>query len=141
MLGRTGVRVSAIGVGTWQLSGADAREASRHALEIGYRQIDTAQAYGNEESVGRALRASDVPRDEIFLATKFYPRARSRDPRAEAERSLERLGVEQVDLYLIHWPEDGRGRRHLLVGAEKRGQVEASGAVGDRTIRTVIRTR
>jgi diketogulonate reductase-like aldo/keto reductase len=72
---------------------------------VGYRHIDTAQAYGNEESVGKALRDSGVPREEVFIATKFYPG--SRDPEAEAEQSLRRLGLEQVDLYLIHWPQGG----------------------------------
>jgi diketogulonate reductase-like aldo/keto reductase len=77
----------------------------RWALELGYRHIDTAQAYGNEESVGRALRDSGVPRNEVFLTTKFFPDLK--DPVAEAERSLRRLGVDQVDLYLIHWPQGG----------------------------------
>src|SRR5439155_22363135 len=83
----------------------EAENAVRSALELGYRHIDTAQAYGNEESVGRALRDSGVPRDEVFIATKFYPG--SKDPEAEAEQSLRRLGLEQVDLYLIHWPQGG----------------------------------
>jgi diketogulonate reductase-like aldo/keto reductase len=77
----------------------------RWALEAGYRHIDTAQAYGNEASVGRALRDSGVPREEVFITTKFFPRRK--DPEAEAQRSLERLGVEQVDLYIIHWPAGG----------------------------------
>ena len=77
----------------------------RWALELGYRHIDTAQAYGNEESVGKALRDSGVPREEVFVATKFYPG--SKDPEAEAEQSLRRLGLDQVDLYLIHWPQEG----------------------------------
>jgi diketogulonate reductase-like aldo/keto reductase len=79
--------------------------AVRWALESGYRHIDTAQAYGNEESVGTALRDSGVPRADVFLTTKFYPG--SADPVAEAERSLRRLGVDQVDLYLVHWPQGG----------------------------------
>lgn len=77
----------------------------RWALELGYRLIDTAQAYGNEESVGRALRDSGVPRGDVFLTTKFYPGRK--DPAAEAARSLERLGVDYLDLYIIHWPERG----------------------------------
>jgi 2,5-diketo-D-gluconate reductase A len=80
-------------------------DAVRWALEAGYRHIDTAQAYGNEESVGQGLRESGVPREEVFITTKFFP-ARE-DPEAEAQRSLERLGVEQVDLYIIHWPQGG----------------------------------
>jgi 2,5-diketo-D-gluconate reductase A len=97
-----------LGLGVWQVpDGRDTEKSVLWALEAGYRHIDTAQAYGNETSVGRALRDSGVPRDEIFLATKFYPRARSSNPLAEAERSLERLDVDQVDLYLVHWPEGG----------------------------------
>jgi diketogulonate reductase-like aldo/keto reductase len=77
----------------------------RWSLEAGYRHIDTAQAYGNEASVGRALRDSGVARADVFLTTKFYP-AHS-DPVEEAQRSLERLGVEHVDLYIVHWPQNG----------------------------------
>ena len=86
-------------------TGQSARNAVRWALELGYRHIDTAQAYGNEESVGRAVRDSGVPREEVFITTKFNP-ARE-DAEAEAERSVRRLGVDQVDLYIIHWPEGG----------------------------------
>jgi diketogulonate reductase-like aldo/keto reductase len=75
------------------------------ALEAGYRHVDTAQAYGNERSVGRALGASGLAREDVFLTTKFHPRRR--DPEAEVQRSLERLGVEFVDLYIIHWPQGG----------------------------------
>ncbi|HSC02048.1 MAG TPA: aldo/keto reductase, partial [Solirubrobacteraceae bacterium] len=96
-----------LGLGVWQVpDGAECVNAVRWALELGYRHIDTAQAYGNEQSVGRALLDSGVPREDVFITTKFYPR-RSRDPAAEAERSLRRLGVDQVDLYIIHWPEGG----------------------------------
>jgi 2,5-diketo-D-gluconate reductase A len=95
-----------LGLGVWQVpSGPECENAVRWALELGYRHVDTAQAYGNEESVGRALRDSGVPREEVFITTKFYP-ARS-DPAAEAEQSLRRLGVDQVDLYVIHWPQRG----------------------------------
>jgi 2,5-diketo-D-gluconate reductase A len=95
-----------LGLGVWQIpNGAESVDAVRWALELGYRHIDTAQAYGNEESVGRGLRESGVPRDEVFITTKFYP-ARS-DPLAEAELSLERLGVDYVDLYIVHWPAGG----------------------------------
>jgi 2,5-diketo-D-gluconate reductase A len=94
------------GFGVWQVpDGPECEQAVRWALELGFRHIDTAQAYGNEASVGRALRDSGVPREEVFLTTKFYP-ARE-DPAAEAARSAERLGVEQLDLYIIHWPQGG----------------------------------
>ena len=95
-----------LGLGVWQIEdGQVCVDAVRWALELGYRHIDTAQAYGNEESVGRGLRESGVPRDEIFVTTKFYPG--HSDPVAEAERSLERLGLDHVDLYIIHWPQGG----------------------------------
>jgi diketogulonate reductase-like aldo/keto reductase len=103
-----GSEMPLLGLGVWQVDDGEETENSvRWALELGYRHIDTAQAYGNEESVGRALRDSGVPRDEVFITTKFYPRAKSKDPAAEAERSVERLGIDQLDLYIIHWPEGG----------------------------------
>jgi 2,5-diketo-D-gluconate reductase A len=90
----------------WQVpNGPECENAVRWALELGYRHVDTAQAYGNEESVGRALRDSGVPREEVFITTKFYPA--HRDPAAEAEKSLRRLAVDQVDLYIVHWPQNG----------------------------------
>jgi diketogulonate reductase-like aldo/keto reductase len=95
-----------LAVGVWQVpNGPECDNVVRWALELGYRHVDTAQAYGNEESVGRALRASGLPREEVFLTTKFYPARR--DPVAEAEGSLERLGVDYLDLYIIHWPRGG----------------------------------
>jgi 2,5-diketo-D-gluconate reductase A len=98
--------IPTLGLGVWQVpNGPECENAVRWALELGYRHIDTAQAYGNEESVGRALRASGVPRDEVFITTKFFPR--HDDPAAEAEQSLRRLGVDQVDLYIVHWPQNG----------------------------------
>jgi diketogulonate reductase-like aldo/keto reductase len=95
-----------LGLGVWQVpDGPECENAVRWALELGIRHIDTAQAYGNEESVGRGLRASGVPRDEVFITTKFFPALK--DPEIEAKRSLERLGVDHVDLYIIHWPQGG----------------------------------
>jgi diketogulonate reductase-like aldo/keto reductase len=103
---RDGNEIPLLGLGVWQVRpGAETENAVRWALESGYRHIDTAQAYGNEESVGKALRDSGVSREEVFIATKFYPG--SKDPEAEAEKSLRRLGLDQVDLYLIHWPQGG----------------------------------
>jgi diketogulonate reductase-like aldo/keto reductase len=102
-----GNRIPLLGLGVWQVENSrDCVEAVRWSLELGYRHIDTAQAYGNEESVGQGLRESGVLRSEIFLTTKFYP-GRQGDPAAEAQRSLERLGVDYVDLYIIHWPQGG----------------------------------
>ena len=103
---RDGSEIPLLGLGVWQVpDGRECVDAVRWALELGYRHIDTAQAYGNEESVGQGLRESGVPRDEVFITTKFYP-ARD-DPFTEAEGSLERLGVDYVDLYIIHWPAGG----------------------------------
>jgi diketogulonate reductase-like aldo/keto reductase len=101
-----GNEVPLLALGVWQVpDGRECEDAVRWALEAGYRHIDTAQAYGNEPSVGRALRDSGLPREDVFLTTKFHPGRR--DPAAELERSLERLGVEAVDLYIIHWPQGG----------------------------------
>jgi diketogulonate reductase-like aldo/keto reductase len=101
-----GHQMPMLGLGVWQVpDGQECVNAVRWALELGYRHIDTAQAYGNEASVGRALRDSGVRRDEMFVTTKFYPG--HKDPVAEAEGSLRRLGVDYVDLYLIHWPQGG----------------------------------
>jgi 2,5-diketo-D-gluconate reductase A len=101
-----GTELPMLGLGVWQVpNGPECVNAVRWALELGYRHLDTAQAYGNEESVGQGLRESGVPREEVFITTKFFPR--HKDPAAEAERSLARLGVEHVDLYIIHWPQGG----------------------------------
>jgi 2,5-diketo-D-gluconate reductase A len=101
-----GVEMPLLGLGVWLTdAGREAEQAVSWALEAGYRHVDTAQAYGNEESVGAALRASGVPRDELFVTTKFLPA--STDPERELEASLERLGLDRVDLYLVHWPQGG----------------------------------
>lgn len=99
------VNIPALGFGTWALSGQEAYRATRMALQLGYRHIDTAQIYGNESEIGRAIRDSGLPRGEIFLTTKIAPS----NLHAEAvhrshEESLKRLGLDQVDLLLIHWP-------------------------------------
>ena len=101
-----GNRIPLLGLGVWQVpDGRPCIDAVTWALELGYRHIDTAQSYGNEESVGTALRASGVPRDQVFITTKFFPGGR--DPVAALEQSLRRLKVDHVDLYLVHWPQGG----------------------------------
>jgi methylglyoxal/glyoxal reductase len=98
-----------LGLGVWQVpDGPECVNAVRWALELGYRHIDTAQAYRNEQSVGKALKESGIDRDEVFITTKFLPSAK--DPAAEAEQSLRRLGLDYVDLYLVHWPQGGPTR-------------------------------
>jgi 2,5-diketo-D-gluconate reductase A len=116
-----------LGLGVWQIpNGPECENAVRWALELGYRHLDTAQAYGNEESVGRALRDSGIPRDEVFITTKFFPALE--DPVAEAQRSLERLGVDQVDLYIIHWPQGGPTWAWPgMEGAHERGYARSIG--------------
>jgi 2,5-diketo-D-gluconate reductase B len=100
-----GTRIPALGFGTWMITGADAAEAVRDALEIGYRQIDTARAYENEREVGRGIADSGVSREEIFLTTKVPHDQASADlVERDCEESLERMGVDYLDLLLLHWP-------------------------------------
>jgi 2,5-diketo-D-gluconate reductase B len=100
-----GARIPLVGLGTWQLSGDTAKRMVREALALGYRHIDTAAMYGNEAEVGEGIRASGVPRDEIFLTTKVWPDDLGADDfRHSVERSLKRLKLAHVDLILIHWP-------------------------------------
>jgi 2,5-diketo-D-gluconate reductase B len=100
-----GVRVPALGFGTWQITGRAATESVADALEIGYRQIDTARVYRNEREVGRGIAGSGVPREEIWLTTKVpYQDAAPDHCRASAEASLRELGTDYVDLLLLHWP-------------------------------------
>ena len=122
-----GNEVPTLGLGVWQVpNGPECVNAVRWALELGYRHIDTAQAYGNEESVGRALRESGMPRGDVFITTKFYPGGR--DPAAEAERSLKRLGLDHVDLYIIHWP--GGGPTWAWPGMERARELGYARSIG-----------
>jgi 2,5-diketo-D-gluconate reductase A len=97
------VQMPLLGFGTWQATGRSGYEAVRQALELGYRHIDTATMYRNESEIGRAVRDSGVPRDEIFITTKLPPERAGRERRTLAD-SLSALGTEYVDLWLIHWP-------------------------------------
>ena len=100
------LRMPKLGLGTWPLAGAEGQAAVESALAMGYRHIDTAEMYGNEEVVGAGIAAGGVPRGELFVTTKvWYDRLHSGDAiRAACEASLARLGLDHVDLYLIHWP-------------------------------------
>jgi len=95
-----------LGLGTWQNEDPDqCAESVRTALEAGYRHIDTAQAYGNEEAVGRGIAEADVPREDIFLATKVWIENLAHDDvLSTTEESLDKLGVDSVDLLYVHWP-------------------------------------
>lgn len=100
-----GARIPALGLGTWTLNGQECADLVAHALEVGYRHLDTAAMYANEEAVGEGLRRSGVSRDDVFVTTKIWWTDLSADDlRRSAEASLEKLGLEQVDLLLIHWP-------------------------------------
>jgi 2,5-diketo-D-gluconate reductase B len=95
-----------LGLGTWQNTDpAECRRAVREALELGYRHVDTAQAYDNERAVGEGVAAADVPREEVFLATKVWTTNLAPDDVVETTRaSVERLGVDSLDLLYVHWP-------------------------------------
>lgn len=96
-----------IGFGTYRLRGEDCVEAVRAALDAGYRHLDTARMYGNEAAVGRALAASDVPREDVFVATKVWQDSLGREALLDSARaSRDDLGVEAVDLLYVHWPRD-----------------------------------
>ncbi len=100
-----GIEIPKLGYGTYQLTGRDCRDGVAHALEVGYRHIDTAQGYDNEELVGEAIASSGVPRAEIFLTTKLRPdNLTARGVRTSTEESLARLEADFLDLLLIHWP-------------------------------------
>jgi|HubBroStandDraft_4_1064222.scaffolds.fasta_scaffold54047_1 2,5-diketo-D-gluconate reductase A len=122
-----GHQMPVLGLGVWQVpNGPDCVNAVRWALDLGYRHIDTAQAYGNEESVGRGLRDSGVPREEVFITTKF---AGSReDPVGEVEQSLKRLGLDWVDLYLVHWIHGGPVR--VWPGMERCRELGLARSIG-----------
>src|SRR5215469_14691152 len=98
-----GVSMPMVGFGTWQLRGRHGYDAIRYALEAGYRHIDTATMYRNEEEVGRAVGDSGLARDEVFITTKLPPENVGRE-RATLEASLRALGTPYVDLWLVHWP-------------------------------------
>ena len=100
-----GTNVPRIGLGTWALRGETCQEILLLALDLGYRHIDTAEMYGNERAIGRALAQSGVPRQELFLTSKVWQNHMRHDDVLEAcDRSLEDLGTDYLDLYLIHWP-------------------------------------
>ncbi|HQT46202.1 MAG: oxidoreductase [Acidocella sp. 20-63-7] len=108
---RNGVKMPQLGLGTWPMDDAQAALAVASALDIGYRLIDTAENYGNERGVGEGLRQSSVPRAEVFVTTKFNRQWHSVAGAREAcEASLKRLGLDYIDLLLIHWPNPAQDR-------------------------------
>jgi len=108
----TGAQIPQVGLGVYlSPSGAATRDAVTAALELGYRHVDTARIYGNEADVGAAIQASPVPRDQVFVTTKLWNDDHGYDAALRAlDASLARLGLDHVDLYLIHWPVPGKRR-------------------------------
>ena len=121
----SGTKMPILGLGTWQARGRSAVAAVLRALEVGYRLIDTATVYGNEEEVGRAVAESGVPRERILVTTKLPPSRAGRE-RATLEESLDALGLAYVDLWLIHWPPGGRARPDVW---ERLLELQAEGLV------------
>ena len=104
-----GQKMPGFGFGTWNLLGSEGIEAVSEALRVGYRLIDTAKIYGNEAEVGEAIKNSPVSREEIFVTTKLWPNDFGYNNALRAfDESLDRLGLEYIDLYLIHWPRDDK---------------------------------
>ena len=125
-----GVPMPVLGFGTWRLQGHPARTAVETAIHTGYRLIDTASAYGNEVEVGEAVRRSGVPREELFVTSKLWSHEHGHDEAKEAcRRSLERLGLDHLDLYLIHWPAGGRNAEtwQAMVELLQEGRTRAIG--------------
>ena len=126
-----GMRMPKLGLGTWRLKGEECADAVERALALGYRHIDTAEMYDNEEAVGAALARTAVPRTEIHLTTKVWWDHLVPDAMNTAiDASLTRLGVEYVDLYLVHWPAAGMdldGVMESLVRVKESGRARAIG--------------
>jgi 2,5-diketo-D-gluconate reductase A len=127
-----GNTIPQLGYGVWQVADDVAQDVVGQALEAGYRHIDTAKAYGNEEGVGRAIAASGIPRDEIFVTTKLWNTDQGYDETLAAfDASMQRLGLETLDCYLIHWPAPERKLHRetwrALVQLQKSGRVRSIG--------------
>jgi diketogulonate reductase-like aldo/keto reductase len=149
-----GVKIPCVGFGTWQAPDGDVCVSSvKAAIKAGYRHIDTAAAYGNESSVGAAVKQSGVPRDELFITTKLWNDDRGYEGTLEAfENSMGKLGLEYLDLYLIHWPNPVKFRnnwREANAGAwkafeelYKAGRVRAIGVSNfhERHIEPLLKT-
>ena len=103
-----GVQIPQLGLGVFLVEPGVTEQNVSDALEVGYRHIDTAAIYGNEAEVGRAIAASGIPRDELFITTKLWNTEQSR-PAAAFQESLDKFGLDAVDLYLVHWPVPSQG--------------------------------
>lgn len=122
-------RMPLLGFGTWQISNRAAPEVTAHALQVGYRHIDTATVYHNESGIGKALAASRLTRESVFVTTKLPPDRAGRERRT-LEESLAKLGLDYVDLWLIHWPPNGRAAPRVWEQFVKARQDGLARAIG-----------
>lgn len=128
----SGIGIPQIGLGTWPLNDAEATSTVVSALELGYRHIDTAEYYGNETGVGEGIRRSGVPREELFVSSKFNREWHTVSGVHEAwAKSVRRLGLEYLDLFLIHWPNPDQNTYiqawEGLIGLQEQGRVRSIG--------------
>jgi 2,5-diketo-D-gluconate reductase A len=125
-----GLVIPQIGFGVWEVPDASVDAAFGHALEVGYRHIDTARIYGNEEGVGRVLGRDDVDRDDVFVTTKVWNDDHTDVPSA-FDASMTRLGIDVLDLYLIHWPAPAQGAYvdawKAMLDLQREGRVRSVG--------------
>ncbi|MFN8097514.1 MAG: aldo/keto reductase [Dermatophilaceae bacterium] len=130
--GSTPVTIPQLGFGVWQVADDEAAVAVAEALRVGYRHVDTARLYDNEEGTGRAVRESGIPREEVFVTSKLWPSDFTRDAaHASFEGTMARLGLDVLDLFLLHWPAPGRGQYveawRALLELRDSGRVRAVG--------------
>ncbi len=124
-----GGAIPLLGFGTWQLAGDDAYNGVRAALEVGYRHVDTATGYANEDRVGAALRDSGLDRSEVFVTTKCPPERAGRELET-LEESLAALRLDFVDLWLVHWPPNGEARPETWAAFVAAAEQEKARAIG-----------
>ncbi|WP_138442191.1 aldo/keto reductase [Sinomonas susongensis] len=128
----SGHSIPQLGLGTWPLDNAEAADVVALAFELGYRHVDTAENYGNEEGVGEGIRRSGLPREDVFVTTKFNRAWHSVEGVREAwENAVRRLGVEYLDLFLVHWPNPDQGTYveawEGLLALREQGKVRSIG--------------
>jgi 2,5-diketo-D-gluconate reductase A len=125
----TSGRMPLLGFGTWQISNRDAPQTTADALQAGYRHIDTATMYQNESGIGKALASAALPRESVFVTTKLPPAHAGRERRTLGE-SLTKLGLDYVDLWLVHWPPNGQAAPRVwqqFIRAQQEGLAKAIG--------------
>ena len=127
-----GTSIPQLGLGVWQVDQAITAEVVGWAIESGYRSIDTAEGYRNEEGVGRAIRSAGVPRSELYITSKLRNGAHRRDAALRAfDDTMEKLGIEQIDLFLIHWPVPGQDKYveawKALIELKQAGRIKSIG--------------